>query len=118
MDGGYAASLVHSHFEGNKRDVLRLCDSSGERMPARRRRLKPQRFRLKAIARQLEVGYALLQLHADGTTLAAAVVVCLVCNIRSRENLETKQKGNAHRGKKPSCSLAHSPELSKAQHLP
>ncbi|MBR4257842.1 MAG: hypothetical protein IKQ17_02300 [Kiritimatiellae bacterium] len=48
---------------------------------------------------------------------AAAVVVGLVRDISSRENLESEQKGNAHGGKKPSCPLALSPKLSKARHL-
>lgn len=55
-------------------------------------------------------------MDAYRTSLAFAVMVGLVRDISSRENLESEQKGNAYGGKKPSCLLAHAPKSTEPKH--
>ena len=69
-----------------------------------------RRVRFKSRTGQLEIGNTLLELDAYRASLAVAVMVGFMDNIRREERLESKQKGNAYGGKKPSRSLAYAPE--------
>ena len=57
-----------------------------------------RRVRFKSRTGQLEIGDALLKLDAYRASFAVEFVVSFMYDIRRRENLETKQKGNAHGG--------------------
>ena len=75
-----------------------------------------RRVRFKSRTGQLEIGNTLLKLDAYRASLAVAVMVGFMDNIRRGERLESKQKSNAYGSKKPSCPLAHAPESAKPKH--
>ncbi len=110
------ASLVHANLQGDKSPAWQhdLCWNS--RVCRDDREGHDCRVRFKSRTGQLEIGDALSNLNAYRALFAAAIMVCLMCDIRRRENLESKQNGNAHGGKKPSCPLAHTPESAEAKH--
>ncbi len=109
-------SFVELNLLGDKRPVGQ-CDLDRDNPDCRDdREGHDRRVRFKSRTSQLEIGDALLKLDAYRASFAAANVVSLMCDIRRRKHLNSKQKGNAHSGKKPPCSLAYAPESAEPKH--
>jgi len=110
-------SFVELNLLGYKRPVGQCNVDRDDPVRRNDREGHDRRVRFKSRTGQMKIGDALLELDACRTSFATAIVVCLVCDVNRREHLESEQQGNAHGGKKPSCSLAYAPELSESKHL-
>ena len=119
LEGGHRGrqSIIEAHLEGDKGQGRQFHNGDGDDALERLRNADLRRVGRQTRPGQLEIGDTLLELHADGAPLAAALVVGFVSDIRRRENLEAEQDGDANGGKKLPCPLTHAPESAEPKHI-
>ena len=110
-------SIIESHLEGNKGQGRQFHVGYGGNSLERRRNADMRRLGRQSRPRKLEIGDALLELHAYGAPVAAAIVIGFMSEIRRRKNLESEQKSDPNGGKELPQPPTLTPKSAEPKHI-